>query len=47
MSKKRYPVRIPRFAAGIRAQEMRSGGGRSWWGIRWMAALEEMGLKGR
>ncbi len=47
MSKKRYPVRIPRFAAGIRAQEMRSGGGRSWWGMRWMAALEEMGLKGR
>lgn len=47
MSKKRYPVRIPRFAAGIRAQELRLGAGRSWWGERWLSVLENMGLKGR
>ena len=47
MSKKRYPVRIPRFAAGIRAQELRAGSGRSWWAKRWLAALEAMGLGGR
>lgn len=47
MSKKRYPVRIPRYAAGIRAQESRTGGGRSWWAREWMRRLEAMGLKGR
>ena len=47
MSKKRYPVRIPRFAAGIRAQESRTGAGRSWWAKEWMRRLEAMGLKGR
>ncbi len=47
MSKKRYPVRIPRFAAGIRAQEARSGGGRAWWSRRWVQVLERMGLGGR
>ena len=47
MSRKRYPVRIPRFAAGIRAQESRTGSGRSWWAKSWMARLEAMGLKGR
>jgi len=48
MSKRRqYPIRIPRFAAGIRAQETRSGGGRSWWFKRWLEVLETMGLKGR
>lgn len=47
MSKHRkYPVRIPRYAAGIRMQETRSSG-RSWWAGRWMDALETMGLKGR
>jgi uncharacterized Zn finger protein len=45
--KKRYPVRIPRFAAGIRAQENRAGGGRSWWSVRWMKILEGMGLGSR
>jgi len=44
MSKKRYPLRMPRFAAGIRAQETRAGGGRSWWAKRWMQILEGMGL---
>ncbi len=47
MSKKKFPVRIPRFAAGIRAQELRSGGGRSWWAKRWTLAIEGMRLKGR
>ena len=47
MSKKRYPVRIPRFAAGIRAQESRTGSGRSWWAKRWTQILEGMGLGGR
>ena len=47
MSKKRYPIRIPRFAAGIRAQESRTGAGRSWWAKEWMRRLEAMGLKGR
>ncbi len=45
--KKSYPVRIPRFAAGIRTQEARSGTGRSWWARRWRAVLESMGLKAR
>jgi len=47
MSRKNFPVRIPRFAAGIRAQESRSGSGRSWWAKEWMRRLEAMGLKGR
>ena len=47
MSKKRYPVRIPRYATGIRAQESRTGSGRSWWAKEWMRRLEAMGLKGR
>lgn len=47
MGKKRYPVRIPRFAAGIRAQESRGGTGRSWWSRRWMQILEGMGLGSR
>ena len=47
MSKKRYPARIPRHAAGIRAQESRTGAGRSWWARRWTAILEQMGLGAR
>lgn len=47
MSKRRYPVRIPRYAAGIRAQETRSGAARSWWAKRWLALLEALGIKGR
>ena len=47
MSKKRYPIRVPRYAAGIRAQESRSGTDRCWWAKRWRAVLEGMGLKGR
>lgn len=44
---KSFPVRIPRFAAGIRAQESRTGSGRSWWTKAWLGRLEAMGLKGR
>ena len=47
MSKKRYPVRVPRTAAGIRAQESRTGSGRSWWANEWTRRLEAMGLHGR
>lgn len=47
MSKKRYPLRIPRYAAGIRAQELRSGASRSWWSRRWLEAVEPMGFGGR
>ena len=47
MSRKNFPVRIPRYAAGIRAQEPRAGGGRTWWGRRWTAVLEGMGLGAR
>jgi len=45
--RKQYPVRVPRFAAGIRAQESRSGVGRSWWAKAWTHRLEAMGLKAR
>ena len=47
MSGKKYPLRIPRFAAGIRAQESRSGGARTWWARRWLEVLERMGLGAR
>ena len=47
MSRKSYPVRIPRSAAGIRAQESRTGAGRSWWAKEWARRLEAMGLRGR
>jgi uncharacterized Zn finger protein len=47
MAKKKYPVRIPRFAAGIRAQESRAGGGRTWWQKRWQDIMEGMGLGAR
>lgn len=45
--KKSYPVRIPRVACGIRAQETRSGVNRVWWARKWMEILESMGLSGR
>jgi uncharacterized Zn finger protein len=48
MSKKKYPVRIPRFANGIRAQESRSStAGRSWWTRKWQQILEGMSLGAR
>lgn len=47
MSKrKKFPVRIPRFAPGIRSQATRSGD-RSWWAKRWLSAIESMRLGGR
>lgn len=45
--RKRYPIRVPRYAAGIRAQETRAGAGKPWWSKRWLSRLEEMGLGGR
>lgn len=45
--KKKFPARIPRFAAGIRAQELRTGAGRSWWARRWLQILERMRLGAR
>lgn len=47
MSRKRYPLRVPHFAAGIRAQETRAGIGRTWWGARWLHTLEAMQLGAR
>ena len=47
MSKKKYPIRIPRYAAGIRSQESRSGSGRNWWAKRWQDVIEGMGLGAR
>ncbi len=47
MSKKRYPIRFPRFAAGIRTQESRSGAMRVWWHRRWLEIVEGMGSGGR
>lgn len=47
MSKRRYEVRIPRNATGIRAQESRTGSGRSWWSRRYLEVLEGMGLGAR
>lgn len=47
MSKKHFPARIPRYVAGIRAQETRTGARRSWWAAKWLSVLEGMGLKSR
>jgi len=44
---KQYPLRFPRHADGIRAQEVRANGGRSWWSVEWMRHLESMGMKAR
>ena len=45
--KKKYPVRIPRFAPGIHSQDPRGGASRSWWSRRWLESLESMGVGGR
>lgn len=47
MSRKRFPIRVPRFAAGIRSQEPRGGASRCWWAMRWRQVLERMGLGAR
>ena len=44
---RKYPPRIPRFAAGIRAQGQHPAGRRAWWVRRWTAALESMHLGSR
>ena len=46
-SKKQFPVRVPLYATGIRAQLSRTGPGSSWWLREWARRLESMGLKGR
>lgn len=38
----KYAIRVPRFAAGIRAQESRTGAGRGWWARRWLESIEAM-----
>ena len=45
--KKKFPARVPLHAAGIRAQESRTGSGRSWWVREWISRLEALGLRGR
>lgn len=47
MSRKKYPLRIPRFAAGIRTQESRSGALRVWWHRKWLEIVEGMASGGR
>ncbi len=42
-----YSIRFPRFAAGIRAQDVRGGIWQSWWAQRWQKRLNEMDLAGR
>ncbi len=42
---KDYPIRFPRFAAGVRAQGLKEN--RAWWAQRWWARLAEMDLGGR
>ena len=39
MSKKRFPARVPRYVAGIRAQETRTGARRSWWAVKWLSDI--------
>ena len=47
MGKKKFPVRQPRYAAGIRLQEPRGAASRTWWAKRWMETLAEKDLAGR
>jgi len=44
VSRRHYPVRIPRPALGIRAQELRTLSRKAWWARRWVASLEAMRL---
>ena len=47
MADRKYPVRHPKFALGIRSQETRAAAGRSAWAKKWFAALERMDMGGR
>ncbi len=47
MSRHVYPLRVTRFAHGIRAQELRVLPRASWWARRWVAALEALRLGAR
>ena len=44
MSRKHYPLRIPRAALGIRAQDLRTLSRKAWWARRWIASLEALRL---
>lgn len=45
--KKRYAARFPRRTSGIRAQETRAGLAQTWWGRRWIAAVDALQLGAR
>lgn len=47
MSRKHYPLRLPRAALGIRAQELRTLSRKAWWARRWVGALEALRLGSR
>lgn len=47
MSKKRYAMRQPRYAAGIRLQEPRGAIPRAWWAKRWYETVACKDLAGR
>ena len=47
MSHRKYALRTPRFAAGIRLQDRGRVFNRSWWAKRWFEAIEMMNLRGR
>ena len=47
MSKKRYAMRQPRFAGGIRLQEARGAVPRAWWAKRWIDTVACKDLAGR
>ncbi len=47
MSRKHYPIRLPRAALGIRAQDMRTLSRKAWWARRWIASLEALRLGAR
>lgn len=46
MSKKKYPLRIPRYACGIRMQEPRGKTNKIWWAERWHKTIEAMRTDG-
>lgn len=45
--KKRFPLRIPLSAHGIRAQALRTSANATWWAKRWIKSLETMRLGAR
>lgn len=45
--KKRYPPRMPVFAAGFKYPDLRAGTLRTWWGGRWREEVASKDLAGR